>query len=145
MKFSLMQKQDLEILHQTLLDLQELAYDLTTEDGVKLVRRSGKDLPDWFAQEYGICFSTARLVGGDGDTDRQDWAEDWLRSAFSKWPEFSGEVDYPIATDPWRPSGSQYNLSSPVEMWAAGDYAAARLRLLDFLVHQARTELAALA
>lgn len=135
----------LNALLHALLDLQELAYDLTTEDGVTLVRRSCKDLPDWFAQEQGICFSTVRLVGGDGDTARQDWAEAWLRSAFSKWPEFSGEVDYPIATDPWRSSGSQYSLSSPAERWTAGDYAAARLRLLDFLVHQARTEWAALA
>lgn len=128
-----------------LLDLQELADDLTTEDGVKLVRRSGKDLPDWFATGIGNGICSAIFRRGSGNSVLQDEAYVWLRLTFSKWPEFSGEVDYPISTDPRRPPDEQYSLSSPAEMWATGDYAAARLRLLDFLVHQARTELAALA
>jgi hypothetical protein len=53
-----------------------------------------------------------------------------LEEAFRRWPEYSGDVDYPVPYWPMSPDAA-YNATDDV--WV-GEYGEARLRLVDFLI-----------
>ncbi len=72
----------------------------------------------------GICSNLTML--GCRDT----WSlAPTLQTAFAEWPEFSGHPDYPVPLAGWSPEAAYYNFPS----WE-GEYGAARMRLLDFLI-----------
>jgi len=71
---------------------------------------------------YGICHHISPYV--DNGTA--------LYEAFSRWPEYSGEPVYPVPSPVSGESPmSLYRFTDDV--WA-GEYGAARLRLVDFLI-----------
>lgn len=81
----------------------------------------------------GICFELRRV-----SSCKYGYSvfEEELYTLFKNWPEFSGDELYPV------PSPS--NLLSYEEayryfpLWYTGEYAASRLRLLDYLIEQTK-------
>lgn len=90
----------------------------------------GRD-PGFFDIGCGICWNVnyhLEEVWYD-----EDLAHDDMVMAFRAWPEFSGESNYPVpapADSTWNEIG-HYGVTS--DMWA-GDYGAARIRLLDHMI-----------
>lgn len=85
-------------------------------------------------------------VGGICDVYRRDSTE--LYYLFKQWPEYSGDDQYPVGEDPEnaRSLFHDYFHTLDVErmrMWDANssDYAAARHRLLDFMIDTLKKEL----
>lgn len=97
----------------------------------------------WPTGHAGICQLMRYLLS---DTELLMRGEDLFRlwrsyaeEMFEAWPEYSGDLEYPIAT--FDDGGRQYldaaASGSPEAMWsAAHPYGAARRRLLDFLIEQ---------
>ena len=86
----------------------------------------------------GICTATLRTVSAIASNDSKDGrdagqvlqrADDILNTIMVTWPEYSGCMAYPVNGD-YRPDDSDY-------MWARGEYAAARRRLLNYCINVA--------
>lgn len=84
---------------------------------------------------YGICTTTMRTVSDMASNDSKDWsaayqirqpADDILSTIMVTWPEYSGCMAYPVKGD--------YRIDSEY-MWARGEYAAARRRLLNYCIN----------
>lgn len=79
-------------------------------------------------EDYGICGHLEEL----GRWTDYEWQNklDILESLFVKWPEYSGSLTYPV------PDTTLFPFTAYLEarpMWT-GEYGAARLRLLDYLI-----------
>lgn len=57
--------------------------------------------------------------------------EDWLEEQFLSWPEFSGDINFPVPDDSFGAADAYF---SSAEMWDDSSYGQARWRLLDFLI-----------
>lgn len=55
---------------------------------------------------------------------------------FKKWPEFSGDIYYPVPSCSTELNAKEAYNTLP--RWYTGEYAAARLRLLDYLIEQTK-------
>ena len=81
---------------------------------------------------YGICHLIIRF---EDRTDVDVYY--WLSAQFRKWPEFSGNLEYPVRGYDDLSPGLAFS-SSYWQMWhPSHPYGAARRRLLDFLIEQA--------
>jgi hypothetical protein len=59
-----------------------------------------------------------------------------LNLIFPRWPEFSGNAEYPVSTARGSSPHEQYNAAG-VNMWdTATNYGAARMRLLAFVIQE---------
>ena len=85
---------------------------------------------------YGICTATLRTVYAMASNDSKDGraagqaqqhADDVLTAIMVTWPEYSGSMVFPVK-GAYRPDDSDY-------MWARGEYAAARRRLLNYCIN----------
>ena len=56
-----------------------------------------------------------------------------------EWPEWSGCLDAPVPHPTLSPKEA-YSEATSIEMWGDGEYAAARHRLLDFLIAKLEAE-----
>ncbi len=63
----------------------------------------------------------------------------WLKEQFKEWPEFSGDIVYPVPSI-FGPCNA-YNLSYKMNRMYKGFYGRKRIRLAKFLLEQARKEL----
>jgi hypothetical protein len=73
-------------------------------------------------RDYGICHHISAYV--DSETA--------LYEAFSRWPEYSGMTAYPVP-GPWPDDNPVHLYRFTPDGWV-GEYGAARLRLVDFLI-----------
>ena len=79
-------------------------------------------------KDYGICTNLpayARRTSQEG-----------LRTLFAQWPEFSGNHNYPVRAPSGEYPEDYYWDSKDTEGLWKGDYGAARIRLLDFLIER---------
>ena len=79
-------------------------------------------------KHYGICANLSAYVGRT--------SQERLRTLFVQWPEFSGNHNYPVRAPSGEPPGDYYWDSKDTEGIWKGDYGAARIRLLDFLIER---------
>ncbi|MNR00182.1 hypothetical protein D3C85_1159470 [compost metagenome] len=78
--------------------------------------------------EHIICDSLHASVCYD---DVIEFVEIWLDDTFPKWPEYSGNLVYPVPFKNMDPKDAYNNL----DCWL-GEYGETRIRLLDFLIEQ---------
>lgn len=71
-----------------------------------------------------ICYNIELLLADEFDEDE---FEDIIHPLFKQWPEFSGEIYYPV------PGGMDAYDYVQHSYWV-GNYGAARIRLLNFLI-----------
>lgn len=92
----------------------------------------------------GICDNIRSILMAEGSSvkDRYDM-RGLMDDLFKTWPEFSGSQSYPVCTVYQAYGGEpreQYiTASNTFTMWE-GEYGAARIRLLNFLIEQTRPE-----
>jgi hypothetical protein len=91
---------------------------------MKTLLRALKDIRDGKRHHGGICCNVLILTRRTYDRE--------LSELMRKWPEYSYDPDYPVP----HPSG---NFEDPQYAYAVlprweGEYGAARLRLLDFMI-----------
>ena len=79
-------------------------------------------------KDYGICSNLPLYMRRTG--------QERLRTLFVQWPEFSGNHNYPVRAPSGEPPGDYYWDSKDTEGIWKGDYGAARIRLLDFLIER---------
>ena len=84
----------------------------------------------------GICTETLDTVSAMASNGSKDWraadqvrqhADDVLTAIMVTWPEYSGCMVFPV--------NGAYRMGDSGYMWARGDYAAARRRLLDYCIN----------
>lgn len=92
----------------------------------------------------GICDNVRSIMMSDPTTwrERHD-LRGLMDNLFKTWPEFSGNHSYPVCTVYQAYGGEpreQYiTASNTFTMWE-GEYGAARMRLLDFLIERTKQE-----
>lgn len=59
-----------------------------------------------------------------------------LNTLIKTWPEFSGDESYPVPSYSTR--CDEFDAYWSLDRWYKGEYAAARLRLLDYLIEQTK-------
>ena len=70
---------------------------------------------------------------------------DWFPAQLPKWPEYSGDHHFPVKEPgDYRRGDYYFYLVCVNESQWEGEYGEARLRLLEFLINQAETELSAM-
>lgn len=77
---------------------------------------------------------------------RREWgivrqAQEEFNATARRWPEHSGNEDYPVPSpDAWMSAEDYYNHASYMQMWLPGEpYADARLRLLRFVIDELKS------
>lgn len=75
----------------------------------------------------GLC---SNIYRGLSCNRNEDLVEEWLYDSFKVWPEFSGDLDYPISVTDQDPE-VQYCCTKDKTV---GEYGAARKRLAEFLI-----------
>lgn len=60
-----------------------------------------------------------------------------LRSLFQRWPEFSGDEDYPVPSEDERDADEAYNRMGSLYV---GEYGASRMALLNFIIEKLEAE-----
>lgn len=83
---------------------------------------------------FGICYQALRGLRGEPEVI----AYRWLQCAFTSWPEFSGDMAYPVpcaGRDPEDAYGHRARWSKRTE------YGRARRRLLKFLIRRLEDEI----
>lgn len=96
----------------------------------------------------GLCWAVNCQLYEMGLTDVTGHINDIklpLKEIFKQWPEFSGDIVYPIAIDGAKDQATwlQFDLASDEGAMWTGEYGAARIRLLDFCIVTLEKELAA--
>lgn len=83
--------------------------------------------------KYGICDEVKLRLQG---IELISQSIPYLRMLFKDWPEYSCDNAYPVPSYSIELDAQEayYNLPS----WYKGEYAAARLRLLDYLIEQTK-------
>ena len=79
---------------------------------------------------YGICFH----VNGN----HEEKITRWFYEAFMSWPEFTGNIVYPVPHPDYEDEMAGYHATADV--WK-GEYGEARMRLLDHLILKAGKDL----
>ena len=79
-------------------------------------------------KDHGIC---ANLPAHARRTSQER-----LRTLFVQWPEFSGNHNYPVRAPSGEHPQDYYWDSKDTEGIWKGEYGAARIRLLDFLIER---------
>ena len=114
--------------YQALLDaVKEIPKQVESVDGREIFKT------------FGICslldhvIRFSLLADANPILNDDEWVDSVLWSAFSRWPEFSGEVGFPV-----RAPGSDnvfcaMSAYHQLDKWA-GEYGDARRRLLQFLI-----------
>lgn len=93
---------------------------------------------------HGICLAAKYNFG----IEVVDEIEQLLHGIFVKWPEYSGNVYYPVPDPDWDDdmyseadaAEYAYNQAGIDTMWQ-GPYGEARMRLLDFIIQTLSEEL----
>ena len=81
-------------------------------------------------KDYGICTNLPAYA--------RRTSQERLRTLFVQWPEFSGNLNYPVRAPYGEDPESYYwNSKDSKGIWK-GDYGAARIRLLDFLIERTK-------
>lgn len=82
----------------------------------------------------GICYNVELLF----ETNHHDFNSTQFdlitQPIFKMWPEFSGEIHYPV------PGGMYAFDFAPGSLWV-GEYGQSRLRLLDFMIQELSKEM----
>ena len=81
-------------------------------------------------KDSGICTNLPMYVRCTG--------QERLRTLFVQWPEFSGNHIYPVRAPSGEHPEDYYWDSKDTEGIWKGDYGAARIRLLDFLIERTK-------
>lgn len=110
-------------IHDTLVRLRE--------------RVSAGDIP---SPELGICSNVLQVARSMGRRDLVGDFDDWLPEAFETWPEFSGNLGYPVKFPTLEGTVTPFvGYHDTPDKWVY-EYGAARLRLLDHLIDLALTQ-----
>lgn len=95
-------------------------------------------------RNLGLCDNAKLALRFMGIRGRAAGFDDWLREQYKRWPEFSGNPVFPVPHRALSPKDAY--LDDPCLWPDAGmrpdtlAYCQARLRLLDFLIEQAREQ-----
>lgn len=81
-----------------------------------------------------ICCSVMYAVGAVGKND-YNVLRDVLEELFPRWPEYSGVKHYPVPAPDGRSPQLEFFDCVVDQLWV-GEYGAARLRLLDWLISE---------
>ncbi|HVH93264.1 MAG TPA: hypothetical protein VM783_18005 [Candidatus Acidoferrum sp.] len=95
--------------------------------------------------DAGLCYNVAKAYP-DNAIMRVE-VRQWLARQFPHWPEYSGQLHYPVP-HPTHSASDAYEIATceDGDAWdESTEYGAARHRLLDFLIARAEGEVAALA
>ncbi len=95
--------------------------------------------PDNVCTEDGLCYLLGRGAGfyGGFTLDFDLIARD-LRRMFAEWPEFTGMSGYPVPHPHLNPTDA---FCEAEDYMFAGEYGAARIRLLQFIIDTLTKEL----
>lgn len=85
---------------------------------------------------YGICTHLTGLLDRDHEQPEVQRAVQLFRVLCTEWPEYSGDIEYPVWTDRSMGPDCQYAQAQETgTMWdSSTDYGAARWRLLDWAI-----------
>ena len=101
--------------------------NLLHEERVALKAGIAKNL---HRKDYGICTNLPAYA--------RRTSQERLRTLFVQWPEFSGNPNYPVrAPSGEHPEDYYWDSKDSEGIWK-GDYGAARIRLLDFLIERTK-------
>lgn len=95
--------------------------------------------PDNVRTADGLCYLLGR--GADfygGENQPFDEVAPHLRSMFAAWPEFTGDQGYPVPLPGAHPCDAYCEAE---DYMFAGEYGAARIRLLQFIIDTLTKEL----
>lgn len=128
---------------QKMIELAESCdNDLAFYEGYQewLVSLGDKETSVGDVEYLGICelmdYVPPLMVDGEENEEyATSEAEEWRRSMFEKWPEFSGCPTFPIDHEAY---GVEFGGCDV--MWCEGEYAAARVRLAKFMLEQLKKE-----
>lgn len=82
---------------------------------------------------FGICrVVRTHLAVNHKDINRADVFSS-LYALFEVWPEFSGNIDYPVKHPDYIHPGGAFEEGD--DLWV-GEYGAARMRLLDWMIDE---------
>lgn len=87
---------------------------------------------------YGICgeVETALCLNKTPRLYFKFEIEPFLNTLIKTWPKFSGDECYPVPSYSTR--FDEFDAYWSLDRWYEGEYAAARLRLLDYLIAQTK-------
>lgn len=89
--------------------------------------------------EYGICSNVRTLLNMASPFDQTGEAIPYLRGLCKGWPEYSGEPFFPVPCAHYDPGTAYDEMRYTLPKWQ-GEYGAARLRLLDYLIEQTKPQ-----
>ena len=124
------------------MDLDDLAQTYETlHHCLKEIRGTGHGLPVWVNRACGICYQIG--VVSPESCGPKSKVQRLMRELAKEWPEYSGDPEYPVPAPaleirPWRGRAhwsADYGYDHYEDKWV-GEYGAARLRLLDFLIER---------
>ena len=92
-----------------------------------------------YLDQFGICANLLALEGIGGISHR---FRQYLKSMMSRWPEYSGDRDYPVAgtAEYGMDAEHTYDNTGTGEYWS-GEYGGNRIRLVNFLIRELEQEL----
>lgn len=99
----------------------------------KRLRRSIKWNPFSPYRAVGLCFALQSLCG-------RQWHTDHLHSLFETWPEWSGDLWYPVPSNQPNVHPSALFYREQGNMWK-GEYGKARMRLLEHCISELEKQL----
>lgn len=79
-----------------------------------------------FNKELGLCHNLIIR-----NYDKRNIIVGIIDSIFESWDEYSGDVNYPVKHNKYKPDTAYFSLN--IAMYGKGHYGQARLRLLDYL------------
>lgn len=89
--------------------------------------------------EYGICSNVRALLNMAHPFDQTGEAIPYLRGLCKTWQEYSGDPFFPVPFGGHDPNVAYDDMRHTLPKWS-GEYGAARLRLLDFLIEQTKPQ-----
>lgn len=91
--------------------------------------------PKWFVARSGICNNLDEYeIKKEGSPEA--YSSDCLADFFSGWPEWSGCKIFPVPSMSYEHTSESVYLSHMAKQMWTGEYGAARLRLLDYLIRR---------
>lgn len=87
---------------------------------------------------YGICYNLTLAIHSAG-FDNMVSGYTIVQKYAPQWPEFSGDVEYPVQCDMYEVDGQRIGYTES-DLWV-GEYGAARRRLAGFIADELEKEL----
>lgn len=111
-----------------------LEQRLATLKEMQLVVQALTEIKEHRITKWGICDNVTTWFIKSGADDPPAVWYDTAMEAMTLWPEYSGDINYPVKSpNRWSSLLAAFHAYHEFNRWE-GDYGAARFRLLDYLI-----------